>query len=206
MKTTGIYKITSPSGKVYIGQSVNIELRWNKYVKFVESCKAQTKLYNSFKKYGPKNHTFEIIEECNDYLLLEKETYWKIFYKVLEIPSLCCRLDGKGGSLSKETKDKISKSSLGISRNKGRIQSKEEKQLRTIIKKGYKPTKDHIYNMSKSMLGKNTKSIECINSGEIFKSINEAAKKYNLRPSSIDNILSGKASQTRKQKLKFKYY
>ena len=27
----GIYKITSPSGKVYIGQSIDIERRWKKY-------------------------------------------------------------------------------------------------------------------------------------------------------------------------------
>ena len=27
----GIYKIVSPSGKVYIGQSTNIERRWKEY-------------------------------------------------------------------------------------------------------------------------------------------------------------------------------
>jgi predicted GIY-YIG superfamily endonuclease len=28
MPKTGIYKITSPSGKIYIGQSIDIEKRW----------------------------------------------------------------------------------------------------------------------------------------------------------------------------------
>ena len=28
---TGIYKITNPNGKVYIGQSIDIDKRWNKY-------------------------------------------------------------------------------------------------------------------------------------------------------------------------------
>lgn len=110
----GIYKITSPSGKVYIGQSTNIEQRWKDY-KETRRCQRQTILYNSFKKYGVKNHKFEIIEECNESKLLERETYWKKFYKVLEIPSLCCRMDGKGGRDSQETKDRKSKARKGKS-------------------------------------------------------------------------------------------
>lgn len=41
----GIYKITSPSGKVYIGQSVNIERRFLDYKKSLKNT--QIKLYNS---------------------------------------------------------------------------------------------------------------------------------------------------------------
>jgi group I intron endonuclease len=108
----GIYKITSPTNKIYIGQSTNIEQRWKDYNKMIR-CKRQTRLYNSLKKYGPESHLFEILEECSEDKLLEKETYWKKYFKVLEIPSLCCRMDGRGGKLSEETKDKISISSLG---------------------------------------------------------------------------------------------
>jgi hypothetical protein len=39
----------------------------------------------------------------------------------------------------------------------------------------------------------------------MHQSIKEAASFYNLKPSSIDNILSGRAVSTRKEKLKFKY-
>lgn len=101
----GIYKITSPSGKIYIGQSIDIYSRWKGYEKL--RCKNQTKLYNSLVKYGWDQHDKEIIEECLEEILVERETYWKLFYKVLEIPSLCCRIDGKGGRMSQETKDKI---------------------------------------------------------------------------------------------------
>ena len=111
----GIYKITSPSKKIYIGQSTNIEQRWEDYNKMIR-CKRQTILYNSLKKYGPKNHTFEIIEECDELQLLERETYQKNYYKVLDIPSLCCRMDGRGGRLSKETRQKMSDSKMGIAR------------------------------------------------------------------------------------------
>ena len=56
----GIYKITSPSGKIYVGQSWNIEKRFFRYKSL--ACKAQCKLYASFKKYGVKNHIFEYVE------------------------------------------------------------------------------------------------------------------------------------------------
>ena len=39
----GIYKITNPSGKIYIGQSVNIDNRISSYKNL--KCKNQTKLY-----------------------------------------------------------------------------------------------------------------------------------------------------------------
>ena len=53
-----IYKITSPSNKIYIGQTVNIIKRKSYYKK--GDCKAQPKLYSSFKKYGWDNHLFEL--------------------------------------------------------------------------------------------------------------------------------------------------
>jgi hypothetical protein len=41
----GIYKITSPTNKVYIGQSIKINERKRKYKKL--DCKNQPKIYNS---------------------------------------------------------------------------------------------------------------------------------------------------------------
>ena len=55
----GIYKITSPLGYIYIGQSINIDYRFNVYKKL--KCKSQLRIYNSFVKYGVDNHIFEII-------------------------------------------------------------------------------------------------------------------------------------------------
>lgn len=76
----GIYKITSPSNKVYIGQSTNIEKRWKGYSTNKKKIKEQTKLFNSFRKYGVDNHKFEIIEECTKDKLNDKEVYWIEFY------------------------------------------------------------------------------------------------------------------------------
>ena len=56
-----IYKITSPKGKIYIGQTWNFSERI--YFYRTLKCKGQVKVYNSLKKYGYKSHKIEIICE-----------------------------------------------------------------------------------------------------------------------------------------------
>lgn len=59
-KISGIYLITSPSNKIYVGQSWDINKRWNNYKNL--QCKGQIYLYNSLLKYDVDNHKFEIVE------------------------------------------------------------------------------------------------------------------------------------------------
>lgn len=105
----GIYKITSPTKRVYIGQAENIQNRFNQY-RFISNSRSQTKLNRSFKKHGIKNHSFEIIEECLLEDLLCRERYWQDFYDVLN-GGLNCLLTSCGDEklvMSEETKQKIS--------------------------------------------------------------------------------------------------
>lgn len=95
----GIYKITSPSGKIYIGQSRNISKRWNNY-KYL-SCKNQTKLYNSFLKYGVEKHIFEILEICTEDILNSKEVEY--VNKIPKYLSLNIREAGDGKRMSEES-------------------------------------------------------------------------------------------------------
>lgn len=46
----GIYKITSPSGKIYIGQSKNVKYRIQKHL--YESKRSSLPVHNAIKKYG----------------------------------------------------------------------------------------------------------------------------------------------------------
>jgi group I intron endonuclease len=106
----GIYKITSPSGKVYIGQSVNLDKRKGEYRRMASTIKSQLKLYNSLVKYGFSEHIFEVVEECEVELLNARERHWQDFYNVVGEGGLNCRLQGAGdrsGKLSKETIERM---------------------------------------------------------------------------------------------------
>jgi group I intron endonuclease len=165
----GIYKITNPNGKIYIGQSINIKHRWKYYSKM--KCNDQPKLYNSFKKYGWENHIFEILEECSVEQLDKREIYYKqqIIENIGWNKTLFCHLiDGKGGYKSQETKDKISKANKGRKHSIetclkksisliGRIESEETKKLKSKNNmgisrgKGIPKSKEHILKTSKSL-------------------------------------------------------
>jgi group I intron endonuclease len=110
-KIIGIYKITSPTGRIYIGQSTNINNRKNKYKN--SKCKSQPKIYRSILKYGWESHYFEIIEECPESYLDELEFWWKIFYGSVENGLNCHYNDLNGGYKSEETKQKMSDSHKG---------------------------------------------------------------------------------------------
>ena len=113
----GIYKITSPTGKVYIGQSVNIERRFYSY-SILHNCKSQIILYRSFVKYDIKNHTFDIIEECEELNLNNRERYYQDLFNVTGINGLNCMLtnsDDKSGKMSLQSRKKLSESRKNLS-------------------------------------------------------------------------------------------
>lgn len=110
----GIYKITSPSKKVYIGQSTDIKKRLYTY-KF-SHCKKQPRLYNSFLKYGVDKHKFEILCECNVEELNDKERYYQEVFSAIGKNGLNCRLTAssdRSGKMSEKTCEKMSVSKLG---------------------------------------------------------------------------------------------
>lgn len=60
--STGIYKITNKiNGKIYIGQSKNVERRWREHLR----SKDNTPIHCALRKYGPENFNFEILAECD---------------------------------------------------------------------------------------------------------------------------------------------
>ena len=74
----GIYKIQNLiNGKVYIGQSINIERRFHQH-KYDDS--QNSVIHRAIKKYGIENFSFEVIEECNYKDLDEREIFWIKYY------------------------------------------------------------------------------------------------------------------------------
>lgn len=171
MKKCGIYKITSTSGRIYIGQSVDIDRRKGTY-KRMESCvKNQVKLYNSIKKYGWNSHLFEILEECAIDLLNERERYWQEFYNSNSKDNLnICLVStlDKKQLHSEETVNKISNWHKEFHKNnKNRMFGKKHKD----------ETKQLIAKKSKERYKKepnpNCKKCYCIETGKEWNSIKE---------------------------------
>lgn len=150
----GIYKITSPTKKVYIGQSVNIERRFKEYEKL--NCKGQTALYRSFLKHGIDKHKFEILCKCDVEELNDKERYYQEVFSVIGKNGLNCVLTkstDRSGKLSEETKLKISESKKGNKHFLGKKHSQESKLKMSAWQKGRKLSEEHIKKMSKAQIG-----------------------------------------------------
>lgn len=73
-KKSGVYKFTSPTGRIYIGSSADILKRFQ-YYKATNAPK-QILLHRSFLKHGFDNHKFEIIHECSPSIRLDMERYY----------------------------------------------------------------------------------------------------------------------------------
>lgn len=76
----GIYKIENLiTHKKYIGQSIDIKKRWA-YHKSMYKYLTHSQIYASMRKHGIENFSFEIIEECPQEQLNEREIYWIEYY------------------------------------------------------------------------------------------------------------------------------
>lgn len=115
---TGIYKIISPSNKIYIGQSINIEKRWTSY-KRNNNFQFQTRLKKSIDKYGIDQHKFIIVEECTIEQLNNRERYYQDLYNVLGPNGLNCRLT--------TSESKTGKNSIESNRKRGLTQKGKPK-------------------------------------------------------------------------------
>lgn len=87
-RVSGVYKITEiESGKVYVGQSVDIGERWKQHIRRGSGAVALTnnKLYPAMIESGVENFTFEVLETTEDVSKLnEMEKYWQEFFKAKE--------------------------------------------------------------------------------------------------------------------------
>ena len=79
----GIYKITNNiNGKVYIGQSNNIQRRFSEHRN--RGATSRIPIDIAIQRYGKENFNFEIIEECSIEQLNQKETYWITYFNSIE--------------------------------------------------------------------------------------------------------------------------
>jgi group I intron endonuclease len=191
----GIYKITSPTNKVYIGQSTNIERRFKNY-KSISQTKGQVMLHNSFKKHGIDNHIFEVIEECCVELLNERERYYQDFYDVLNGGLNCLLTDTKDSIkvYSAESIERIRQGNLG----KEIPDSVRKQTSETMKRKGIKPKfKMNGFDNHKSI---KIKSFNIVTNEELLLNLSETSKYFKVDRELISNRLNKVTTRFRKLK------
>lgn len=153
----GIYKITTPSGRLYIGQSKDILHRWYRYKTY--QCPRQPMLFASLKKYSSENCVFEILHElpCDvsrDVMNNYEELYISL-YKTAGIELLNLNEGGhKNQELSESTRQKLRESATGKKYWLGRKHTEEAKQKIRDGNTGVKFTEERLKNMSLGNTGK----------------------------------------------------
>jgi len=164
MENSGIYKIISPSNKVYIGQSNNISRRIIEH-KYNSKTK-NLKLYASIRKYGIENHKIEILFLSDDKNQKNKmESIYIRYYDSIEnglnhIDILSADYGFTGKKHTKENVEKI----------KERM-------------KGFIPVK---------AIEARSKKIFCGYTNKFYNSISDCAKDLNVSQSLLSFQLNGK--------------
>lgn len=116
MNNAGIYMITSPSGKSYIGRSLNLKQRLNKYRN--KLCKQQVGILHAITKYGWDNMTVTILyseprtDTTND-TLNTLEQYYIALHNTLVPAGYNLNTGGNQPVLSEDTKRRIAKAATG---------------------------------------------------------------------------------------------
>lgn len=105
-----IYMLKSPSGKIYIGQTIcSIKKRLKRHQRKSSRCRA---IYGAIKKYGWEN--FEIDwYECPDNQLNKHEKWMVTLMGTLSPDGYNLKEGGGNGKLSEETKQKLREANLG---------------------------------------------------------------------------------------------
>lgn len=128
-----IYSITSPSGSIYIGQTVNLHKRLNRYRTL--DCKSQRYLHRSLAMFGFEAHEVKILHELpvdidrkvmDNYELFYYTAFKDAGFKMMNLKQAF----GRGGGLHPETIEKIRQ--INLNRVYAPISESEKQRLRTL--------------------------------------------------------------------------
>lgn len=198
-----VYKRTNKiNNKVYIGQTLQtLDERWAND----KGYRGSVKFYSAIEKYGPENFTHEILK---DNLTKEEADYWEEYY-INFYDSVNTGYNLKtGGShcaYSEESKKKMSENHADVSGEKNPMYGK-------------KHTEEAKRKMSENRHDKTgaescfAKKVECIETGEVFGCLKDAAAWAGLKGhSAISMCINGKRAHAgkhpvTKEPLSWRYY
>ena len=164
IKSWNIYKMTSPTDRVYVGMTSNIIKRKAAYSGL--DCKSQPLLFKSIEKYGLSNLNFEIIDEFDGTLseAKSKEMFWIRTYmsnycKYPEMRGMNLT-DGGQGTLGYKVSD--TQKEIISKRNKGYKHTEEAK------KKIGKASKGNTWNIGKKRSAEHIEALRKVNIGSKY--------------------------------------
>lgn len=148
LNQSGIYTITSPSGKQYVGSAANFRRRWKKHRVELKTGNHHNKpLGAAFKKYGLEKLTFSVLLVCSkqDLLLFEQRAIDVLLpaYNMCKVAGSCL-----GRVHSQETRAKIALS------NTGKTWTPEQRAAFRAARVGHKHSAEHRAKISKLHLGR----------------------------------------------------
>lgn len=233
----GVYMILNTiNNKVYIGSSNNIKSRFSHHRASLNKNEHHSiHLQRAWNKYGADAFIFQVIEECEESVLLKREQYYMDYYKSYDFKYgyniskiagrvvYVCKEDNPryGKPLSEETKAKLRAAHLG------KPASEERKQkLRDWYKTHDNPMKGKSGELAPCygrtgekhpLYGKtgelcaSSKKVICLNTGEIFVSATEAARIKGVNHSKLCMCCRGERKSCGKdketgEKLRWAYY
>lgn len=179
----GIYAIQNIiNGKIYIGQSIDIQRRWSQERKIK---RLNCYLLSAMKKHGLENFSFYVLEECDKERLNDREKFYIKLYHSLD-PEYGYNMTSGGDNCYKRPYQKL---------------SEVHKKKISNANKGYKPTQetiDKIINSRrKSLLEKHRIDIWCLETNEIYSSIEDIVSKLNLDKGQVFRCLRGVCQSTK---------
>lgn len=159
-KVSGIYKIKTPNGSVYVGSSINVTHRWQEHRWLLKKGKHHSsRLQAAYAKHGDALE-FSVIEECDREKFNEREQFY--------VDSLCASLN-----MAVIIKNRFSDPQT-LAKYRATISSQEHKKMRSEIS-----TRRRI----------SWKTIHC-SDGSVFDNLSTAARAYGIRPGSIHGLAS----------------
>jgi group I intron endonuclease len=199
---SGIYRITNIiNNKIYIGSSRNIKKRFYHHKGVLKNNKHCNKyLQYSYNKYGKENFIYEILEICNENIIIEREQFYIDLYN----PDYNILKTAYSFSGYKKSREVIEKIAL---KNRGLIRTEELKKRWSIIKKN-NPRPDH-YKLivEKAKLLNSKKVIQYdldMNFIKEHNSLTEASNYINGDSSAISKVCRGKLLKHRNFIFKYK--
>lgn len=193
------------NGKLYIGQTFDLEDRWKGHLKKSSNCRY---LKHAFKKYGVDNFELKVVIICFDEDMNRYEIDYIRKYHTLVPNGYNLREGGNNGKHHEETKNKIRDALCGKPHPKG-IQQKHSEETKDKISKALKGRKQN-ENSLKAIREKANEQMKIVIQEDLtgtivnkFKSGLEAAKYFDVSKAAVSMVCNGKRHTLKGFKLRY---